>query len=335
MGLVPVAVGPSQSEAAADAARLTGLGDLPPAEMWRLAVAMFAQVIAPAQLRDLEHIVAEWRPDVLVSVPMALAAPLVARTAKLPAVTQGFGLLPRPAMLEALAGAVGPLWQSRGLQPPTTDEMFGSLYLDPLPPSLESDMAEEHLARLVRMRLDTPVPRGATLPAWADQLGSRPVIYVSLGTVPPFSQPSLFTAILHGIEQHDVDVVVTIGEHNDVSSLSQQPENVHVERWLPLPLLVPRCTAAICHAGSGTMLAALGAGLPLLLLPQGADQFDNAAACARAGVARVLTPDAVSPESVAAELTDLAVGGALSPGGAARPGRDRGHVGTGRCSAAP
>jgi UDP-N-acetylglucosamine:LPS N-acetylglucosamine transferase len=101
------------------------------------------------------------------------------------------------------------------------------------------------------------------------------------------------------------NVVVTIGEQNDVSSLGQQPANVHVERWLPLPLLLPRCTAAVCHAGSGTTLAALGAGLPLLLLPQGADQFQNAAACARAGVARVITPDAFSAESVAAELANL------------------------------
>ena len=61
-----------------------------------------------------------------------------------------------------------------------------------------------------------------------------------------------------------MDVVVTIGEQNEVSSLGPQPPNVHVERWLPLALLLPRCTAAICHAGSGTTLAALGAGLPLL-----------------------------------------------------------------------
>jgi MGT family glycosyltransferase len=157
----------------------------------------------------------------------------------------------------------------------------------------------------VRMRLETPVPPGARLPAWADPLGSRPVVYVSLGTVPPFSQPSLFTAILDGLEQHDVEVVVTIGEQNEASSLGPQPPNVHVEHWLPLPLLLPRCTAAICHAGSGTTLAALGAGLPLLLLPQCADLFDNAAACARAGVARVLTPDTFSPESVAVQVGAL------------------------------
>ena len=305
MGFIPLVAGASQSEAAAAAAQLPGLADLPAAEMWRLAIAMFANVIAPAQLRDLDRIVSEWRPNVVVSVPMALAAPLAARLAGIPAVTQGFGLLPRPEMLQALAGAVAPLWQSRGLDAPTTRDMFGSLYLDPVPPSLQPDVADGQLARVVRMRLETPVPPGAALPAWADQLGSRPVVYISLGTVPPFSQPSLFTAILRGIEQHAVEVVVTIGEQNEISSLGQQPPNVHMERWLPLPLLLPRCTAAICHAGSGTTLAALAAGLPLLLLPQGADQFDNAAACVRARVARVLTPDVFSPESISSELSAL------------------------------
>jgi UDP:flavonoid glycosyltransferase YjiC (YdhE family) len=42
----------------------------------------------------------------------------------------------------------------------------------------------------------------------------------------------------------------------------------------------------------------LVAGLPLVLVPQGADQFDNARACERAGAARVLMPDQVVPSAV-------------------------------------
>jgi UDP:flavonoid glycosyltransferase YjiC (YdhE family) len=73
---------------------------------------------------------------------------------------------------------------------------------------------------------------------------------------------------------------------------------VHVERWLPLAALLPHCDAVICHAGTGTTLGALVAGLPLVLVPQGADQFDNARACERAGAARVLLPEEVSPGAV-------------------------------------
>ena len=38
------------------------------------------------------------------------------------------------------------------------------------------------------------------------------------------------------------------------------------------------------HAGSGTMLAALAAGVPLVLLPVAADQPENADRCVAAGV---------------------------------------------------
>jgi UDP:flavonoid glycosyltransferase YjiC (YdhE family) len=54
----------------------------------------------------------------------------------------------------------------------------------------------------------------------------------------------------------------------------------------------------VCHAGTGTTLAGLVAGLPLVLLPQGADQFDNARACQRAGAAEVLLPEEVTPDAV-------------------------------------
>ena len=280
------------------------MADLGLIELWRFAVAMFAQVVAPAQLRHLEQIVSDWRPDLVVHVPTALGAPVAAVTAGLPSVTQGFGLLPRAEMLAAMAAASAPLWQSRGLEPEPGAGVFGALYLNPVPHSLEPD-AEARVNRQTRMRLDMPVPSDSSLPDWAVEQGARPLIYVGLGTVPPFSQPALFASILQGLSQHDLEVVVTVGEQNDVSSLGPQPSNVHAVRWLPLPLLLPRCTAAICHAGSGTMLAALGAGLPLLLLPQGADQFQNAAACARAGVARILAPNAFSAEAVATEIGTL------------------------------
>lgn len=81
------------------------------------------------------------------------------------------------------------------------------------------------------------------------------------------------------------------------AALGELPPTVHVEKWLPLAPLLPRCDAVLCHAGTGTTLAALAAGLPLVLVPQGADQFDNARACERAGAALVLTPDPVSPSA--------------------------------------
>jgi UDP:flavonoid glycosyltransferase YjiC (YdhE family) len=56
---------------------------------------------------------------------------------------------------------------------------------------------------------------------------------------------------------------------------------------------------------SGTFLAAAAAGLPQLCLPQAADQFLNAAACARAGTGLVLEPGQVSADAVRSAATRL------------------------------
>jgi UDP:flavonoid glycosyltransferase YjiC (YdhE family) len=47
----------------------------------------------------------------------------------------------------------------------------------------------------------------------------------------------------------------------------------------------------ICHAGASTFFGALANGLPLLLMPLGADHFANAAAAVRRGVGVVLEGD--------------------------------------------
>jgi UDP:flavonoid glycosyltransferase YjiC (YdhE family) len=74
---------------------------------------------------------------------------------------------------------------------------------------------------------------------------------------------------------------------------------------VPHALLLPRCSLVINHAGNGSVLAALSHGLPLLLLPHGADQFTTAAACERAGAAIVLRPADVTQENVRAAVDRL------------------------------
>ena len=74
---------------------------------------------------------------------------------------------------------------------------------------------------------------------------------------------------------------------------------------MPQADVLPFCDVAVGHAGSGSTLGALAHGLPMLLLPHGADQFENAQACAALGVAKVLMPDALTAEAVASAVTAL------------------------------
>ena len=100
-------------------------------------------------------------------------------------------------------------------------------------------------------------------------------------------------------------MLTTIGRNNDPAELGPLPANVIVERYVPQADVLPFCDVAVGHGGSGSTLGALAHGLPMLLLPHGADQFENARACAVLGVAQVLMPDALTAEGVASAVRAL------------------------------
>jgi UDP:flavonoid glycosyltransferase YjiC (YdhE family) len=76
----------------------------------------------------------------------------------------------------------------------------------------------------------------------------------------------------------------------DPAALGTVPGNVYLERFLPQSHVLPLAAAAIGHGGSGSTLAALAHGVPMVLLPMGADQFQVAARSASAGSAIVVRP---------------------------------------------
>ena len=129
---------------------------------------------------------------------------------------------------------------------------------------------------------------------WATEL-KRPLVYATLGTV--HNALTLFRTLLDGLDS-GVEAILTVGRNVDPRELSPIPVNVRVEQFVPQAQLLPVCDAVISHGGSGTTLAALAHGLPLVLVPQGADQFDNAARAERAGAAIVLRPGEVTAAAV-------------------------------------
>jgi UDP:flavonoid glycosyltransferase YjiC (YdhE family) len=80
------------------------------------------------------------------------------------------------------------------------------------------------------------------------------------------------------------------------------PPNVTVAQYVPQAEILVGCEAVVAHAGSGSVLAALAHGRPLVLLPRGADQFENAAVCADIGVAETILPADVTADRVRSAL---------------------------------
>lgn len=264
----------------------------------RFGAQMFAGVAAPAKVPDLLAIAAGWRPDLVVADVTDFAGPLAAAVLGLPCAAHGLGPLFPLELFEAAEELAAPAWRGHGLEPRALAGMFDAAYLDTCPPSLQPAEAARVAAVTRPLR---PVPfdalPGERLPDWAEGLGGRPVVYVTLGTVENEAEGVLEAAVA-GLGDEPVDLVVTVGPSRDPGELGPQPPHVHVERYVAQSLLLPRCDVVVAHGGSGTMLAALALGLPMLLLPQGANQFSNAERCAAAGVARWLPPHEVTPGAV-------------------------------------
>ncbi len=175
-------------------------------------------------------------------------------------------------------------------------------YLDPVPAALQNPVP-------------LPEPRSAIRPvAWAPPVPlpegfptGRRTVYITLGTVAYGAVEVLRRAVLE-TATHDVDVLVAAGPDADPSLLGELPPNVRVEKFVPQAEVLEHVDLVVHHGGTGTVLGTLAAGLPQLVLPQGADQPFNALAVTRAGVGRALRNEEQVPgaieQAVAALLTD-------------------------------
>jgi MGT family glycosyltransferase len=129
----------------------------------------------------------------------------------------------------------------------------------------------------------------ASVPAWVAER-ERPRVCVTMGTMPIAIQ-AVLPWIAGAFDGLDVEVVLTIGERTDPAMLGTPPANVRIAPYVPMSRLLPTCDALVFHAGSGTMLAALAAGVPMVLLPVAADQPANAERCEAAGVGVAIPAD--------------------------------------------
>ena len=107
-----------------------------------------------------------------------------------------------------------------------------------------------------------------------------PFVYVTLGTA--FGTVEVLRAAVTGVAALGMRVVVAAGQVPP-ARLGPLPRNVAVYGWVAQADVLPRATFVVHHGGSGTTLGALAAGVPQLILPQGADHFGNAAAVVAAG----------------------------------------------------
>jgi UDP:flavonoid glycosyltransferase YjiC (YdhE family) len=217
----------------------------------------------------------------ILGLPVATAAP---------AANKIYEALIRPGVVRAAA--------EHGLDGERVTAVdFDVLRIDRTPPSLE---VSGYIAPPNEINIrPEPYDGGGELPAWFADLGGRPLVYVTLGTAMNGNIP-LFRLIADALADQPYDVIVALGHGIPRHALGEVAGNIRVGGYLPQNRILERASVVVNHGGYNTVTAALGAGLPLFLLPMGADQPYNTERCITAGAALgVIQPQPDGPPTAA------------------------------------
>lgn len=158
----------------------------------------------------------------------------------------------------------------------------------PLPPNV----------RYVGARLGDP----GWVEPWRPPAGNDPLVLVALSSGAQ-DQLAVLRRIVEGVGSLPVRAVVTTGHAIDPEDVPA-PRNVQVLRSAPHAQVLGQAAAVVTHGGHGTVLRALAAGVPSLVLPMGRDQLDNAARVVERGAGLRLKPSA-KPSVIAAAVRRL------------------------------
>ncbi|ADO76054.1 glycosyltransferase [Stigmatella aurantiaca] len=265
----------------------------------------FVDRLARPMAQDLGKVCQRWRPDLIISESIEFAGPMVAERRGIPYATiqvGGMGSLGE-ASQALFARRLDVLRAEQGLPPdPELKALFRYLHLSFMPAEYFGGPLPATTQYLKPEVFDQS--GFERLPEWMASLGSRPVVYATLGTVFNKLIRHLST-ITEALREEPVDLIVTVGRDMDPARLGPQPSNVHVERYIPQSLLLPRCELAILHGGYNSVMSALYVGLPVLIVPLAADQPMNAQSCERLGVGRRINPDTLTPELLRQQVREM------------------------------
>lgn len=127
----------------------------------------------------------------------------------------------------------------------------------------------------------------------------KPWVHVTEGTS-HYQDPFVLRAAAQGLAGRQVEAILTTGGTRDPESmeLGQLAPNVHVTDWISHSDLLPRCSVLVTTGGPATIMASLRVGVPLVVVPTTWDKPDNARRVVEAGVGVRLSPRRCKPEAL-------------------------------------
>jgi MGT family glycosyltransferase len=125
----------------------------------------------------------------------------------------------------------------------------------------------------------------------------KPLIYISLGTLNN-DDVGFFKTCIEAFAGSDYAVVMTTGNRIAPDVFGVLPDNIKVHRWLPQTAVLKHSSLFISHGGLNSVHDALYYGVPLLLVPQQAEQTLTAMRVVELGAGLLLKKGQVSIQTI-------------------------------------
>ncbi|MEU4806655.1 activator-dependent family glycosyltransferase [Actinosynnema sp. NPDC023587] len=288
--------------------------DLPDRPDWDYLVDGYEQVVPGYRMAnepmvdDLVGFARAWRPDLVLWEPATYAAPIAAVAA---GAAHGrvlwspdfYGRMRQDLRGLRAGGREGgdalTSWLERtanrfGVEF-TEDLVTGGFTVDQFPASLRTPTG----LPVVPVRY-VPYPGPAVVPEWLREPPARPRVCLTLGlsSTERFGGYSVgVQEILESVADLDIEVVATVAEA-ERHRLGVIPGNTRVVSFVPLPVLLPTCSAVVHHAGFGTLCTSLLSGVPQLTMPEQEDAVVSSRRVAGQGAALTVHASEVTGEGV-------------------------------------
>lgn len=265
--------GPGLEEQMAETQRRTGLH---PSQPGPAAVEMFAGTRVDLTYGEALREATAFRPELIVCEPFDYVAPTIASALDVPWAALGIsGSVP-----SELVAAMRERWQQQ-LDRYSLRATKRLAYLDPYPAFLRQEgETPEPDAMAVRPVAFDREDDTFELPVFQEE--GRPRALVTFGT--SVIEPEAEEATARSLADAGFNVIIA-GSHTPAGVIGQ----VHRAGFVPLARVLPWADVLVSVGGTGTALAALATGTPMVVRPFHADQPWNAERLARVGVAETIS----------------------------------------------
>jgi UDP:flavonoid glycosyltransferase YjiC (YdhE family) len=211
----------------------------------------------------------DWRPDLVLHEGLAPLGALVAARRGVPSVLVDALIFDGRELFTTVARHLDGLARRHGVDaiPEPTDAVVA------IPPSLGGP---RH-GRPMRYVPATSGDGATALPAG----GERPVVLVSRSTVSDPRPDQMMSRVVAAAEGARVEVVLVRPDR--AVARRSLPSNVSTTDWVPFADVLPRVAGIVHHGGAGSVMTALAAGVPQVVVPGAGDRTVHARLVAERG----------------------------------------------------